>query len=47
MRMGIIVQHDDTPCEHGRMLSPDDGMKVSWDSTVMLYVDGDVRVFEC
>jgi hypothetical protein len=46
--MGIIVGHDYTPDEHAGMISHDVSMKVLGvgDSMIMLYVDGDVRVFE-
>jgi hypothetical protein len=45
--MGIVVQHDVTPCEHGRTFFLDGSMKDSQGSAVVLCVGGEVRVLEC
>jgi hypothetical protein len=47
MGTGVVVQHNDTPCEHAGTLSLDDGTVVLEGSTLALFVDGDVRVLAC
>jgi hypothetical protein len=42
--MAAVMQHDNIPREHTRVLSLDGGTKVSEGSTVALRIDGDVRV---
>jgi hypothetical protein len=47
MGMGVVIQQNDTPCDHAGMLSLDGGMKISKGSTIALYIVGDVMVLEC
>jgi hypothetical protein len=44
--MGVagVMEHDDIPHEHTRVLSPDGDTKVSEGSTVAVYIEGDIRV---
>jgi hypothetical protein len=46
MQTGTILQYDDTPHEHARLLSLDGGLKVLEGSTEMLCVCRNVRVLE-
>jgi hypothetical protein len=43
MRTGLVLHHDDTPCEHSGTLSLYGSMNVSL-SRIVLYIDGHIKV---